>query len=279
MGIHTTIQWCDSTVNPTMGCDGCELWDGKRHSCYAGVLHGSRGKGNKGYAPSFDKVTEFPGRCAEAACWSDLSGRARHDKPWLDGLPRTIFVSDMGDSLSKAVTFDYLKEQVIEAATSPKGARHVWPWLTKRPGRMADFGAWLSARGIEWPANLWAGTSITDTSSTARVSKLLQVGGPSTVHFLSVEPQTEDFDLAAYLPRLDWLIQGGESGRHPRVFDLGWARRLQKACKLAQVPYFMKQLGAAVVDAGRAVPLRDSHGGDWSEWPADLRVRQLPRVK
>src|SRR5688572_33443058 len=22
----THIQWCDSTVNPVMGCDGCELW-------------------------------------------------------------------------------------------------------------------------------------------------------------------------------------------------------------------------------------------------------------
>ena len=22
----TNIQWCHSTVNPVMGCDGCELW-------------------------------------------------------------------------------------------------------------------------------------------------------------------------------------------------------------------------------------------------------------
>ena len=26
MSVKTKIQWCDSTVNPTMGCDGCELW-------------------------------------------------------------------------------------------------------------------------------------------------------------------------------------------------------------------------------------------------------------
>ncbi|HEV2211076.1 MAG TPA: hypothetical protein VG167_20075 [Verrucomicrobiae bacterium] len=24
----TKIQWCHSTVNPVMGCDGCELWPG-----------------------------------------------------------------------------------------------------------------------------------------------------------------------------------------------------------------------------------------------------------
>ena len=26
MSVKTKIQWCDSTVNPTMGCDGCEIW-------------------------------------------------------------------------------------------------------------------------------------------------------------------------------------------------------------------------------------------------------------
>jgi protein gp37 len=23
---HTKIQWCHSTINPVMGCSGCELW-------------------------------------------------------------------------------------------------------------------------------------------------------------------------------------------------------------------------------------------------------------
>lgn len=23
---QTEIQWCHSTINPVMGCDGCELW-------------------------------------------------------------------------------------------------------------------------------------------------------------------------------------------------------------------------------------------------------------
>ena len=26
MAIKTNIQWCDSTVNPIMGCGGCELY-------------------------------------------------------------------------------------------------------------------------------------------------------------------------------------------------------------------------------------------------------------
>ena len=38
----------------------------------------------------------------------------------------------------------------------------------------------------------------------------------------------------------------------------------------------MKQLGAKATEGGRALPLNDSHGGDWEEWPEDLRVRQMP---
>ena len=26
MGEQTAIQWADSTLNLSMGCDGCELW-------------------------------------------------------------------------------------------------------------------------------------------------------------------------------------------------------------------------------------------------------------
>jgi protein gp37 len=29
MSVTTKIQWCDSTCNPTMGCEGCELWNPK----------------------------------------------------------------------------------------------------------------------------------------------------------------------------------------------------------------------------------------------------------
>jgi len=47
MGKKTTIQWCDSTINPTMGCDGCELWDQNRKSCYAGILHKRFGRVTK----------------------------------------------------------------------------------------------------------------------------------------------------------------------------------------------------------------------------------------
>lgn len=40
MGITTNIEWCDSTLNAQMGCDGCELWNRRtgEGTCYAATL-------------------------------------------------------------------------------------------------------------------------------------------------------------------------------------------------------------------------------------------------
>ena len=221
MSITTKIQWCDSTCNPTMGCEGCELWNPKTgvRKCYAGTLHVRFGGVTKGYSPSFEELTFWPGRMAEAAGWPDLTGMTRKDKSWLNGLPQLIFVSDMSDALSAAVPFDFLEEEVVGTTTSPSGHRHHWLWLTKRPDRMAQFSDMLKAKGVKWPENLWAGTSITTQGTTSRVNHLLRVGDNSTVRFLSVEPQHGEIDLGQWLPRLDWVIQGGESGAARTPFN------------------------------------------------------------
>jgi protein gp37 len=276
MSIKTKIQWCDSTVNPTMGCDGCEIWGSQRKTCYAGSLHRRFGGVTAGYAPRFEDVTTFPGRMAEAAGWADLSGHARPQKPWLDGMPRLIFVSDMSDALSKAVPFEYLNSEIIRAVLSENGRRHRWLWLTKRPDRMAAFSRWLEDRGVAWPVNLWAGTSVSSQTTSRRIDGLLKVGNEHTVRFLSVEPQFEDLDLLRWLPRLDWVIQGGESGHGARAFDLSWARSLIDQCRKLMVPYFLKQLGSHVVDGGGRLQFSGGHAEVWTEWPQEIRVRQMP---
>jgi protein gp37 len=276
MGRNTAIQWCDDTVNPTMGCDGCELWSPDRKTCYAGVLHLVRGGHNKGFAPMFEQVTLFPGRMEAAAKWSDLTGKLRPDKPWLDGMPRLIFVSDMSDALSNAVPFEYLEQEIIATVVGEAGRRHRWLWLTKRPARMARFSRWLRERGIVWPDNLWAGTSITTQRTTRRIGPLLSVGDAGTTRFLSVEPQVEPINLGPWLRRLDWIIQGGESGGKARPFDVAWAVDLLRQCREAGVPYFLKQLGASVVEGGQRRRLVNRHGGDWSEWTESIRVREMP---
>jgi protein gp37 len=228
-----------------MGCDGCELWNAKRKSCYAGLQHDTFGPFREGYSSTFEEITLWSGRMAQAARrLSDLRGLRRNEKPWLDGLPRLIFISDMGDALCDEVPFEWLHSEIIKNVVSSAGRRHIWLWLTKRPARMAKFSAWLQKAGIAWPKNLWVGTSITTSTKTWRIDKLLKVGTTETVHFLSVEPQLEPLDLRPWLPRVSWVIQGGESGQLARPFDIAWATSMCEQCKEAGTPYFLKQLGA-----------------------------------
>ncbi len=273
MAQSTAIQWCDSTENPTMGCAGCELWSEQRQTCYAGVLHRRFGGVSSGYAPTFEQVTEFPGRMERAARWTDLTGTKRKDKPWLNGLPRLIFVSDMSDALSESVEFSYLKREVIEVVQGELGKRHRWLWLTKRPQRMAEFSQYIQQ---PWPENLWAATSITTQKTTARIKHLLKVGNEKTVRFLSVEPQWEPIELSEWLPHLDWVIQGGESGPAAHPFCLEWAESMIAQCRRFSVPLFLKQLGSNVSSKGKVRSFEHSHGGDWSKWPKSLRVREFP---
>ncbi len=275
MAQNTAIQWCDSTENPTMGCAGCELWNEERQTCYAGVLHRRFGGVSSGYAPEFEQVTLFPGRMQRASKWSDLSGLERTNKPWLNGMPRLIFVSDMGDALSQSVAFEYLRDEVIANVTSDLGRRHRWLWLTKRPQRMAAFSRWLDGR---WPSNLWVATSVTTQKSTSRIKHLLNVGDEKTVRFLSVEPQWEVISLNRWLPSINWVVQGGESGPSANEFHVEWAEALISQCKDHKVPYFLKQLGSKVCQKGGQTHFEHSHGGDWDEWPRWLRVRQFPRA-
>ncbi len=278
MANETNIHWTDSTVNPTTGCDGCELWpaDPEARTCYAGLLHERKGATNIGFAPRFDIVTPFPGRMAEAARWSSLRGRVRNDGPWKNGLPRMIFVSNLSDALSASVSFEYLFTEIIGEVGSVHGQRHIWQWLTKRPKRMAEFARWLERYEVPWPPNLWAGTSITTAGTISRVTELLDV--PAAVRFLSVEPQLEDIDLDGRLDGIHWIIQGGESGARARRFDLEWADRMLGQCRDADVPYFLKQLGKVPFENDEPFPIRHSHGSDWDEWPERLRVREFPQI-
>jgi protein gp37 len=239
--------------------------------CYAAQLHAMRGGKIKGYAQVFERPEMFPGRVAIASNWKPLLGVKRADKPWLDDCRRLVFVSDMGDALSKGIPFDYLKNEIIDSMRTEKGSRHHWLWLTKRPSRMTEFATYLADMRLEWPANLVAMTSITSARTLPRIAQLLKV--PAMVRGLSVEPLWERVTLP--LEGISWVIVGGQSGRIARPFDLAWARDLRDQCEAGGVQCFMKQLGSNPIENGTAVKLKNGHGGDWAEWPADLRIRQM----
>lgn len=85
-------------------------------------------------------------------------------------------------------------------------------------------------------------------------------------------------------PHLDWVVVGGESGPGARPFDVAWAEKTVADCGAVGVPVFVKQLGARPFRSpqhdgatGYDLKLRDRKGGDPSEWPEALRVRQWPK--
>lgn len=248
---ETNIEWCDSTINGTSGCGGCELWNKSMRTCYAGQVHENRLAHSypANYAASFSEVRVIPGRLVRAADWTDLTGKERPEKPWLNGRPRHIFVGDMGDFLSAAVPEEFIKREVLGAAESKNGKRHVWQWLTKRPERLAE----LSAKWGGLPDNVIAMTTVTDQrTADLRVPSLLRV--KAKTRGLSCEPLLGPVDLRraakpahidgnVLIDGLDWVIVGGESGHGARPMHPAWARSLRDQCAAAGVPFFFKQWG------------------------------------
>lgn len=173
--------------------------------------------------------------------------------------------------------------------------------------------AWLAASGTEgmpWPLpNVWLGVSVEDQQrADERIPLLLQT--PAAVRFLSCEPLLSAVNLEPFMQYppfhedyklhypgggINWVIIGGESGHGSRPCQVEWIRSIVGQCRAAAVPVFVKQLGANYVDAvngicghstkwpydilpsGPTRRFKDSKGGDWSEWPEDLRVRQFPK--
>lgn len=148
-----------------------------------------------------------------------------------------------------------------------------WLLLTKRPENMLRLAAvWCG----KWPANVWAGTTVEDQRrADERIPELLRV--PAVVRFLSCEPLLEAVDVSN--SGIDWIIVGGESGRGARDFHLDWADDIVKQCRGIGAAPFVKQMGAVPFNGDERFPLRDSHGGDWDEWPAELRVREFPQLR
>lgn len=237
MGIKTRIEWADSTVNPVMGCTGCAL---RRDHCYAAVLC-ARYAGRKGWPRSFDRPEFFPGRLERAVGWRDLTGEARADEPWLDGLPRHIFVNDLSDGFCPdADPWEWLAPSIPAMHLSP----HVWLLLTKWPDRMAQF---FEEWGKPIPGNFRLGVSIEEPEYSYRATILAEI--PGAIRYISFEPLLASFaDCPGVLDNVSGAIVGGESGPGARPMDPGWVRGLRDQCVAAGVAFFFKQWGSARPD-------------------------------
>jgi protein gp37 len=238
----TNIEWTHSTINGSSGCDGCELWNDRTRTCYAGQVHENRLAPSypDNYASAFDEVRMIPGRFAQAASWGPPTSKENQNKPWFIGKPRHIFVGDMGDFLSEAVTDDFLERELLASVRSKTGSRHVWQFLSKRPGRMAL----LSESWGGLPPNVFPMTTATSQrTAEVRIPDLLRVRCNAVG--LSCEPLLTPLDLSPWLRsgKIKQVIVGGESGIGCRPMNPDWVRSLRDQCGEHSVCFFFKQWG------------------------------------
>ena len=152
-----------------------------------------------------------------------------------------------------------------------------WQFVTKRIGNAMkmlphDWEKSFSHCGI-------VATTVTQEECDRDLPKLIEVKRAFGVRWvgLSIEPQLEMvIPSSPGSDSLDWVITGGESaqgGQPARPYSPHWARRLIDESEVFGYKVFVKQMGS-----NSGFKLKDRAGADPSEWPEDLRVRDMPDV-
>lgn len=254
----TAIQWTDVTDNIIVAEGGgwwCRKISDGCKNCYAAKLNQSSYFGGNhlaysGTPPPLKLRTEI----------IDAWKRQR--------TPKKHFVESMSDVFGEWVPRSWIWRYLDGMAQAPK---QTFQLLTKRAVVMyREVTAWLdAARGLTVPAHMWLGVSVENRATLDRIGWLQIV--PARTRFLSVEPLLEDLG-ALDLTGIHWVIVGGESGPCARPCNVEWIRSIVQQCKAAGVPVFCKQMGSVWAKANGG----DKKGGDISEWPLDLRIREFP---
>jgi protein gp37 len=273
MGADAKIQWTHHTFNPWWGCTkvspGC-------NNCYAEAF--DHRLGGKHWGKGAERRVFGEKHWSEPRKW-DRAAREVGER-------HRVFCASMADWAD---------------AEAPEGQRErLWALIRETPNldwllltkRHARIRACLPPDWGGGYPNVWLGVSVDDKAhGLPRIDVLRAV--PARVRFLSVEPLLEglgQIDLSG----IHWVIIGGESGHGARAFHLSWARSIIQHARAAGTAIFMKQLGGGAVRGDTAsdhryphnfgtfygdnlrLVIRDPKGGDWAEWPEDLRVREFP---
>lgn len=244
---NSQIQWTDHTWNIAVGCTKVDE-DCKYCYMYRDSLDSTR------YNPLVVRKT-----------------KTVFNTPLKIKEPAKIFTSSLTDVFHEAI--DPFRDEMWEIIR--RCPQHTFQILTKRPERIKaclppDWG-----NGFK---NVWMGTSIGSNKAFDRFKAICEI--ETRVRFLSLEPLWgPQSSLIMPDDGIDWVIIGGESGNDKgkyryRECKLEWIEDLVDQCKCADVPVFVKQLGTHL---SKEMGLKDRHGGDMSEWPEHLQIRQFPK--
>ena len=306
----SAIEWTDSTWSPVRGCSrvspGCRF-------CYAEAIAARFSDAGQPYHGLAKRTADGPRWTGQVRLIPEVL-----DQPLRWRRPRRIFVNSMSDLFHEALSNEDIAAVFGVMATAPqhtyqcltKRSMRMRDWV-EWAGSFSDPWTECHALALErdgpceiihkrsreaplrpWSLpNVWLGVSVEDQQrADERIPLLLQT--PAAVRFLSCEPLLSPIDLSRWLDcgpaghlgpcalhRPQWVIVGGESGPPARLMDLAWARSIVEQCRAAKVACFVKQIGSCGPLLLRDGERPDSKGGNWSQWPADLRVREWPGVR
>jgi protein gp37 len=246
------IAWTDITV--ALGLYGCTRVSPACAGCWAEQMAARLAHmGHGDYA-----------RASRDGRWSGLVSHheIEHVLPLVAAVPRArsghryVFPWSMTDFLHESVPVEWSAAVIRAMGQRPDVT---WQLLTKRANRYPDLARAVGA----WPANVWAGATVEDgRRAEERIGPLLDV--PAAVRWLSVEPMLDWIPL----PRdgISWVVAGGESGTGARPWPLVHVYELRDRCASVGTAFFLKQ--------GWGFKPRK----DLADVPADLRVREMPRL-
>lgn len=221
----TKIEWTDSTFNPWWGCT--KIAPACDH-CYAAALDKRTGGNHWG---------DVPRRRTSEHNWNEPRRWQRNAAEFFseNGRKRMVFCASMADVFDNQVDPQWRVDLWALIRDTPD---LVWLLLTKRPQNIRNMKPefWDEIKG-----NVWLGTTVEDQKHADANVHHLTEHGPA-VRFISAEPLLGPIDLSG-LPRLDWVIAGGESGHGARPMSADWVRSLRDQCSAAGVPFLFKQWG------------------------------------
>lgn len=248
MSNSSSIEWTESTWNPSTGCSkvspGCK-------NCYAEKMSKRLNlMGVKKYKNTFE-FTEHSDDLELPLTWKK---------------PKKIFVNSMSDLFHEHSTMEFIG-QCFDTMINAD-----WHWyqvLTKRSNSMKDFSILFeSFFGHSIPPHIWMGVSVENKEYTSRIDDLRKV--KCHTRFISFEPLIGPVGKLD-LEKIDWAIIGGESGANYRPVEKEWILDIIKQCKEQKVAVFFKQWGGFRPKSGG----REINGKKYSQYP---KVRKIPNV-
>lgn len=224
----TGISWADLTFNPWIGCQkvspACD-------HCYAEGLATTRL--GVAWGPGAARRRTAPGNWQKPLRWQKLAAQA--------GVRLKVFCASLADIMDNAVDDQWRVDLGGLIIATPALD---WMILTKRIGNAEAMLAAMFPDGV--PPNVALGVSIPNQQEADRdIPRALLIKKRLGIRrvFISAEPLLAALDLTPWLPHIDLIIVGGESGGDARPMRAEWAQSLRDQCAEAGVPFHFKQWG------------------------------------